>query len=79
MAVSVIRHMLWHIGTGTQGVTCCCVNRALGIWYNPLALTVHVLLMVDWMESITCLEMFTYVSIIFTLIAVTYMNMYIHH
>ena len=73
MAVSVIRHiyMSWHTGTGTQGATCCCVNRALGIWCNPLACTVHVQLIVDWVRSITCLQAFTYVipkSVLFLLL-----------
>ena len=62
MAVSVIRHiyMLWHTGTGTQGATCCCVNRALEIWCNPLACTVQVQLMVDWVRSITSLQTIMY-------------------
>ena len=63
MAVSVIRHiyMWWHTGTGTQRATCCCVNRTLGIWCNPLACAVHVQLMVDWVEFATCLKTFWYV------------------
>ena len=74
MAVSVIRHiyMWWHAGTGTQGVTCCCVNRALGIWCNPLECTVQVQLMVDWGRFITSLQAYVMPKSVLSLISILF-------